>query len=1061
MKSKTVKIILVSILILVGIYGAKAMIVYSCSSSGYTVLTVNGILTNTSDALNNSYALKQEIGNDYHGQKISVDYLYNPSHLAGVGDILDSVRQGVFDDEDISDYDLKGMLADASTEIKTQKVLLVAHSQGNFYANSFYKAAADQPDGIPKASLGVYAVATPSDHVAGDGRYVTSDTDKVIAGVVGHLPFKKVLKPTDHITLQKSDDIYGHSFSDVYLRYASPKIISDIDWSLNRLQTNTIQKGDLKCMAGPGLGFGYRLQQAFVIVSDAVADAIADEVHSIAHSVETITSTASSVVHSLSETSKKLAVGNTASVIESVHTSQPTPQDTFVLPIQKEATVSVATAVNTFPVIQSPTHPNSPIPNEIKTTEAIIENILSGGSHGTSPVSSSTDGTSAAHGGGMPTGGQQTQGNQTPSDHTQDQTSPSSSSGSTTSSQTGNDHIPPTDPAPIVDPSPVEHNPTPPTITITGSDTTIQKNTTYTDPGATAVDSAGNPITVTAVSTVNPLVPGTYTITYTATDQSGNTTTVTRTVTVEGVKSYFDASNKIAYTGGYLVCDIDTHSVYASLTNTGSTTFVSSSNWQTSHMSTANKNMPIGKNFRIIFANDAQAIADCTTGTHVRDYSDTFHYETTSGSSVVANNGKILTSFTITNLVPTVVGIINDTLHSVTVALPLTIDATALIPRITISPGATISPTSSVPQDFTNPLAYMVTAPDGSAQQYTVHTVPQGRQLSFDSNNQILYTGAFVVCYVDTHTIYATGNNASLANFVSSTNWQTVLEGTPNINMPVNTNIRFIFGNIATTKPDCLQGTYLNDYSTTFYYATTSGNSVVYDTYVPPVRSSAKSVTSFRFLGITPSVVGVVDESTHTINATVPFGTDVKTLSPTITTSASSIVAPFTNTARDFTNPVTYIVTAEDGSTQSYIATVSIAPNPNPMPAPDPTPDPVSDTTDPPTITNYALNGAASDITINPLVNNLVIALTANKNVNWLSVKIENKDDTTSYRIFQSGSLCVDGTTTCTKTWDGVLSSGGLLHSGTYKIRVHIKDTDGNEYEQYLPPVITVDVPEQ
>ena len=63
------------------------------------------------------------------------------------------------------------------------------------------------------------------------------------------------------------------------------------------------------------------------------------------------------------------------------------------------------------------------------------------------------------------------------------------------------------------------------------------------------------------------------------------------------------------------------------------------------------------------------------------------------------------------------------------------------------------------------------------------------------------------------------------------------------------------------------------------------------------------------------------------------------------------------------------------------------------------------------------------------------------------------------YKIFQSDSSgCVDGTNTCTKTWDGAMSSGGLIQDGLYKIKVHIKDSSDNEFYDYLTPYnITVD----
>ena len=61
-----------------------------------------------------------------------------------------SVYQKIFDNETIQDYDLIEMLKSASEKVKTQKLLLVAHSQGNFYANSFYDTVAEKQGGVPR-----------------------------------------------------------------------------------------------------------------------------------------------------------------------------------------------------------------------------------------------------------------------------------------------------------------------------------------------------------------------------------------------------------------------------------------------------------------------------------------------------------------------------------------------------------------------------------------------------------------------------------------------------------------------------------------------------------------------------------------------------------------------------------------------------------------------------------------------------------------------------------------------------------------------------------------------
>ena len=74
----------------------------------------------------------------------------------------------------------------------------------------------------------------------------------------------------------------------------------------------------------------------------------------------------------------------------------------------------------------------------------------------------------------------------------------------------------------------------PPEITILGDNPmTIDTNTTFVDPGATAIDVFTNePIQVTTTGVVNTNVAGTYKITYLAADASGNVSSKDRTVNV-------------------------------------------------------------------------------------------------------------------------------------------------------------------------------------------------------------------------------------------------------------------------------------------------------------------------------------------------------------------------------------------------------------------------------------------------------------------------------------------------------------------------------------------------
>ncbi|MBI3306014.1 hypothetical protein HYZ82_02670, partial [Candidatus Nomurabacteria bacterium] len=90
----------------------------------------------------------------------------------------------------------------------------------------------------------------------------------------------------------------------------------------------------------------------------------------------------------------------------------------------------------------------------------------------------------------------------------------------------------------------------------------------------------------------------------------------------------------------------------------------------------------------------------------------------------------------------------------------------------------------------------------------------------------------------------------------------------------------------------------------------------------PLLSSSEKVITSFSFKNLTPNVDGIINEADHSIILTVPFGTDVKNLIPTVTVSLGASVDPGSNETQDFSSPLIYTVAAEDGSTQEYTVTV-------------------------------------------------------------------------------------------------------------------------------------------
>ncbi len=86
-------------------------------------------------------------------------------------------------------------------------------------------------------------------------------------------------------------------------------------------------------------------------------------------------------------------------------------------------------------------------------------------------------------------------------------------------------------------------------------------------------------------------------------------------------------------------------------------------------------------------------------------------------------------------------------------------------------------------------------------------------------------------------------------------------------------------------------------------------------------RSNEKAITAFKFTA--PSATGVINEAGKSIKVDVPAGTDAASLTPVIEVSPKATLNPASGVAQNFTNPVTYTVTAEDGSTAVYTVTVT------------------------------------------------------------------------------------------------------------------------------------------
>jgi len=92
------------------------------------------------------------------------------------------------------------------------------------------------------------------------------------------------------------------------------------------------------------------------------------------------------------------------------------------------------------------------------------------------------------------------------------------------------------------------------------------------------------------------------------------------------------------------------------------------------------------------------------------------------------------------------------------------------------------------------------------------------------------------------------------------------------------------------------------------------GSTRVY--HVSVALSSAKDILTYS-VGGNPAVI-----SGTNVSLVVPYGNSVTELSPTIEVSPLATVFPDTGVAQDFSSPVSYTVTAEDGSQKVYSVTV-------------------------------------------------------------------------------------------------------------------------------------------
>ncbi|MBU2913272.1 BspA family leucine-rich repeat surface protein, partial [Reichenbachiella agariperforans] len=133
----------------------------------------------------------------------------------------------------------------------------------------------------------------------------------------------------------------------------------------------------------------------------------------------------------------------------------------------------------------------------------------------------------------------------------------------------------------------------------------------------------------------------------------------------------------------------------------------------------------------------------------------------------------------------------------------------------------------------------------------------------------------------------------------------------------------FTLSSGATSDP--VSGTAVDFSSAVTYTVTAEDGTTIQDWVVTVTEAANTSTDILTFVLADQTGAAVIDAADHTVSIEVPFGTDVTGLIPTLTLSEGAISNPASGSSVDFTESVTYTVTAEDGVTiQDWLVTVTV-----------------------------------------------------------------------------------------------------------------------------------------
>ena len=275
--------------------------------------------------------------------------------------------------------------------------------------------------------------------------------------------------------------------------------------------------------------------------------------------------------------------------------------------------------------------------------------------------------------------------------------------------------------------------------------------------------------------------------------------------------------------------------------------------------------------------------------------------------SVASSSAKAITTFSLNGTAGTI------TNTTISVIMPYGTDLSSLVATFTttgqnVMIGSTPQVSGVTANNFTGNLIYTVHAADGSTQDYTVHVTTALN----DAKELIQF---------------------SLDGSMGAINQ---VDKTITVAMPYGTNKTALTASFITTGESVTVDTALqtsgvtpNDFTNPVTYAVhaADGSTQNYTVTVTVALNDAKELIQFSLDG----TMGAINQVDKTITVAMPHGTSKIALTASFIRTGESVTVDTALqtsgvTPNDFTDPVTYMIHAADGSTQNYLVTVTVQP---------------------------------------------------------------------------------------------------------------------------------------